>query len=230
MTMIDRAPQRHTASVVAVVAHVEGHHVVNGVVVPGDRRGRELGFPTANLLMGADALVEDGVWAGSVWVDGREHLAVVSLGHRPTYYESGDRLLEAHLIDFSGDLYGRPVSVVLTDLLRPQRRFGSTIALVRQMRKDVEEARRRRCMKLPHWTARASGDRRRRADVGSELRAHQRQRRIAAAVQHALERYDLDYERVAADADVPVGFLRWTYPTLTALGEAASTARVAHPF
>ena len=116
--------------------------VVRGVVQHGDERGRMLGVPTANLRdVGLD--LGDGVYAAVADL-GAPHscrkLAVVSIGSRPTFY-AGDalRLLEAHLLDFDGDLYGVTMQVELSEFLRPQRRFGSAESLVRQLRKDVTD-------------------------------------------------------------------------------------------
>ena len=116
---------------------------VTGVVEHGDARGRTLGFPTANVAVPAHDL-RDGVWAGTVQVgtDGPVHVAAVSVGHRPTYYgRDGARLLEAHLLDFSGDLYGREVLVRLHVRLRPQRRFAGSDDLVEQLHRDVADTR-----------------------------------------------------------------------------------------
>ena len=124
---------------------------VRGVVEHGDERGRTLGFPTANVAVPEHGL-RDGVWAGTVRVgpDGAEHVAAVSVGHRPTYYgRDGARLLEAHLLDFSGDLYGREVVVSLHVRLRPQRRFSGSADLVQQLRRDVADTRAWAAQNLP---------------------------------------------------------------------------------
>lgn len=122
-----------------VVLHVEG------VVEHGDERGRLLGFPTANIGVPEHGL-RDGVWAGTVQIDPRSdgpvHVAAVSVGHRPTYYgKDGDRLLEANLLDFTGDLYDHEVLVRLHVRLRPQRKFAGSAELVDQMLLDVADTR-----------------------------------------------------------------------------------------
>ncbi|MFC9664015.1 riboflavin kinase [Nocardia sp. NPDC127606] len=119
--------------------------VVEGKVQHGDRRGRELGFPTAN-IHDPDAVRLDGVYAGILHVgptdDGPSYVAAVSVGHRPTFYGANAlRLLEAHLLDFSGDLYGRRVRIELHSRLRPQRKYVDDLTLVRQLRLDVEATR-----------------------------------------------------------------------------------------
>ncbi len=120
--------------------------IVEGVVETGAQRGRELGFPTANLSLAGDAVRGDGVWAGLVRLldepDSWPRVAAVSVGRRPTFYDRrGPRLLEAHLLDFRGDLYGRPIRVELCQRLRPMRAFGSVEALVRQLGDDIADAR-----------------------------------------------------------------------------------------
>jgi riboflavin kinase/FMN adenylyltransferase len=120
-------------------------HEVRGTVVVGDRRGRELGYPTANVAVPARVcLPADGIYAGT-FVDegGVEHPTAISLGRRPTFYEDAEAsLLEAHLIDFDGDLYGQAVKVRFVEHLRPELRFDGIDALVDQIGRDVEAARR----------------------------------------------------------------------------------------
>jgi riboflavin kinase/FMN adenylyltransferase len=120
-----------------------GSPVVSGVVELGDQRGRTLGFPTANLAIG-EGSASDGVWAG--WLQrGHEerYLAAISIGRRPTFYgRDGIRLLEAHVLDFAGDLYGSLVDVGLGMRIRSQRRFASIDELVARLDLDIEETRR----------------------------------------------------------------------------------------
>lgn len=115
-----------------------------GIVERGDARGRELGFPTANISV-PHADIPDGVWAGTVQVEpsihGKTYLAAVSIGRRPTYYRKGSRLLEAHLLDFNSNLYGLTVLVTLHVHIRPQRRFRTTEELVAQIEDDVNHVR-----------------------------------------------------------------------------------------
>lgn len=114
---------------------------VTGRVVEGARRGRQLGFPTANIRPDPRrTLPADGVYAAVVPIDGTEWRAVVNLGGRPTF-EEGERLLEAHLLDFSGELYGRDLSVELVERIREVKRFESIDALRDQISRDAEAAR-----------------------------------------------------------------------------------------
>jgi riboflavin kinase/FMN adenylyltransferase len=112
--------------------------VVTGTVVVGDRRGRELGFPTANVRFPDDAEPPAfGVYAGMAL--GRP--AAISVGVRPTFGDDLEPLLEAHILDFDGDLYGREITVELLEFLRPEARFNSVEALVAQMEADIAEVR-----------------------------------------------------------------------------------------
>ena len=112
---------------------------LEGEVVGGDRRGRELGMPTANLVPD-DRIVIPGHGVYAATVDGRP--AAVNVGVRPTFETGRGVLIEAHLIDFEGDLYGRSIRVAFLERLRGERRFESVEGLVEQMRADVEQARR----------------------------------------------------------------------------------------
>jgi FAD synthase len=118
--------------------------VLEGVVGRGDRRGRELGFPTANVeVPPTTSLPEDGVYAG--WFerpDGSRYVAAISVGMRPTYYsEDGRRLVEAYLLGFAGDLYGERVRVIVGARVRGQVRFDNSEQLIEQMQRDVEAVR-----------------------------------------------------------------------------------------
>ncbi len=114
--------------------------VLDGVVVHGDGRGRELGYPTANVeLRGTTSVPSDGVYAG--WCeleDGRRVVAAISVGTRPTYYiGEGARLVEAFLLDFDEDIYGEHVRLSFGTLVRAQAQFANSDELVAQMGLDV---------------------------------------------------------------------------------------------
>jgi riboflavin kinase/FMN adenylyltransferase len=114
-------------------------YAVQGQVVEGYRRGRTIGVPTANLDAGDQLLPGDGVYAGRCSVDGRTYAAAISIGVAPTFGESR-RQVEAHLIDFSGDLYGRTIQVELIDWTRDQIRFKGVDALKAQLGRDIATA------------------------------------------------------------------------------------------
>ena len=117
--------------------------VLTGRVVPGRQRGRDLGFPTANLEPGGTVAREliGAVYAARArWEEGSWRQAVVNIGARPTFGEGGCSV-EVHLLDFGGDLYGRSLEVALVARLRSERRFGDAGELVAQVNKDIVEAR-----------------------------------------------------------------------------------------
>jgi riboflavin kinase/FMN adenylyltransferase len=115
-----------------------------GVVVLGDQRGRLLGVPTANVeVPNRVCLPADGVYAGwYVRPDGQQHPCAINLGRRPTFYEHADSsLLEAHLLDFHGDLYGEWAKVQFSNFLRSERKFEGIDSLVEQLHLDIAHAR-----------------------------------------------------------------------------------------
>ncbi|MGI8808170.1 MAG: bifunctional riboflavin kinase/FAD synthetase [Acidimicrobiales bacterium] len=115
-------------------------HQVRGVVEMGDQRGRELGYPTANVAVPADILLPSpGIYAG--WYGG-DRAAAISVGRRPTFHDGGAPVvLEAYLLDFSGDLYGQQAKVSCVSRLRDEERYDSIDDLLRQMALDVEATR-----------------------------------------------------------------------------------------
>jgi riboflavin kinase/FMN adenylyltransferase len=122
--------------------------LLRGTVVHGDQRGRELGFPTANLAFDyVPALPALGIYLGRVSVPERAvgplHPALVSVGVRPTFHDDGRVLVEVYLLDWDGDLYDAELSVELGARIREERRFASVDELVAQMRADEAEAQRR---------------------------------------------------------------------------------------
>jgi riboflavin kinase/FMN adenylyltransferase len=113
---------------------------VSGAVIHGDKRGRELGFPTANLQLDAACALRHGIYAVRIAVDGRRYDGVASFGRRPMF-DSGVVLLEVFLFDFTGDLYGRSIDVAFIEWIREERLFDSANDLVRQMQDDSRLAR-----------------------------------------------------------------------------------------
>jgi riboflavin kinase/FMN adenylyltransferase len=118
---------------------------LEGPVVPGDQRGGTLGFPTANLAVGPEILVPAyGIYAGAARLldtdDPTEHRTALSIGVNP-HYGGVERRIEAFLLDFDGDLYGRPLRVELWERLRDERSFASEAELVEQIARDVEATR-----------------------------------------------------------------------------------------
>lgn len=125
-------------------------YAIRGRVVEGDRRGRTLGFPTANLAPENELLPARGVYAAGVrFLDAgdppakRQFAAVANVGHRPTFHRGDALVAEAHLLDFDGDVYDRRAEFSFEARIRSERRFPSPEALRKQIAKDVQEARRR---------------------------------------------------------------------------------------
>ena len=117
---------------------------IRGVVEHGDQRGRTIGFPTANLAVAPGTIQpQDGVFAAFVHLDdGRTLDAAVSVGRRATFYgEDGVRLIEAHLLDFSDDIYGQVIVIELVEWLRGQVTFAGVDALKDQLARDVLRSR-----------------------------------------------------------------------------------------
>lgn len=207
--------------------------VVEGRVVQGDKRSRTLGFPTAN-IDGGGALELDGVYAGTleleVGADKRKYVTAVSAGRRPTLREGGAQLiLEAHILDFTGDLYGRDVRVELHTRLRPQFRYVDTPTLIRQLHLDVKATRAwafanglEYLLKTPTGAAESpelvsrgvrSGPVIRRKNQGgaakSEERRQLREQRLEQAIDECRDRRQLSPEWLAQRTGLPVGFTRW---------------------
>lgn len=113
---------------------------VRGTVQHGEKRGRALGYPTANMTLAAENELRHGIYAVRVRIGEHWHDGVASFGRRPTF-DNGAPLLETFLFDFSGDLYGQEVTVSLVRFLRPELKFDSLDALVAQMAQDSTEAR-----------------------------------------------------------------------------------------
>jgi riboflavin kinase/FMN adenylyltransferase len=113
---------------------------VSGKVIHGDKRGRELGFPTANVTLDAACGLRHGIYAVRVGLGGRHYDGVASFGRRPMF-DSGAVLLEVFLFDFAGDLYGRDIDVAFIAWLRAEEKFASVDDLIRQMQDDARRAR-----------------------------------------------------------------------------------------
>lgn len=126
---------------VAGARRLLGHDFfVVGEVIHGQKLGRTIGYPTANLRIDQTSGLRFGIYAVRLKVDGAAHDGVASWGRRPTV-DNGDPLLEIHVFDFSGDLYGRTVEVAFVEWLRPELKFDGLEALTAQIEKDCAAAR-----------------------------------------------------------------------------------------
>lgn len=109
---------------------------VIGNVISGNKIGRELGFPTANILLPKDKNIRDGVWAGIVIAAKKHYPAMINVGNNPTVGNTQQRRLEAHLMGFSGKLYGKEIEVELLQFIRDEIKFDSLEELKAQIEKD----------------------------------------------------------------------------------------------
>ena len=116
------------------------YHLVSGRVVRGERRGRDLGFPTANISSRTEVLPMDGIYATLFHCGAKRFLSASSIGTNPTFGD-GPRTLESFLLDFDGDLYGEAVKLYFVKRIRPEKKFASADELVAQMGEDVARAR-----------------------------------------------------------------------------------------
>jgi len=112
----------------------------SGDVIHGDKRGRELGFPTANVRLDPACGLKHGIYAVRVAIAGKRHDGVANFGRRPTF-DNGAPLLEVFLFDFDGELYGQTIDVAFIGWIRPEQKFESVDALKRQMAADAVQAR-----------------------------------------------------------------------------------------
>ena len=127
---------------IATANRLLGHEwSVVGEVIHGEKRGRALGFPTANIRLDEACGLRHGIYAVRVRLDGKIHSGVASFGRRPTF-DDGAPLLETVLFNFDGDLYGHTIEVAFVAWIRAEERFASIDALVGRMREDEREARR----------------------------------------------------------------------------------------
>jgi riboflavin kinase/FMN adenylyltransferase len=115
-------------------------HFIEGSVVKGHQRGRELGFPTANVRSRTEVVPANGIYATLVQMGGRQMHSVTSIGVNPTF-GSGPRTIETHILDFKEDLYGRRLQVFFLERLREERNFPSVEGLVKQIEEDIACAR-----------------------------------------------------------------------------------------
>ena len=115
--------------------------VVEGVVIGGNRLGRKLGFPTANIAIDDTLDIENGVYCSKVFVEGAEYSAMTNIGIRPSV-DGSRRLLETHLFGFKGLLYGLKLRVELYDKIRDEKKFSSVDELREQIAKDSNQIKR----------------------------------------------------------------------------------------
>lgn len=116
------------------------NHFLSGHVVRGRERGRTIGFPTANLASETECIPPDGVYATRVVLDDGAYPSITNIGMRPTFAEA-ERSIEAHIFDFTRDIYGQRIKLELIERIRPERKFDSADALKAQIALDLSKAR-----------------------------------------------------------------------------------------
>ena len=115
--------------------------ILKGKVVHGDKRGRELGYPTANLMINSDLLIpKKGVYAVSSEIDGRIYGGMMNIGLRPTFTSDQEPTVEVFFFDFDGDLYGRELLISIQSRLRSEKRFKGIDEIIIQLDKDMQAA------------------------------------------------------------------------------------------
>ncbi len=130
-----------------VPSYLGRHFYLEGKVIEGARRGRRLGFPTANTLCPTELQVCYGVYVSRVWIEGegedkKSHLSVTNVGYSPTFSQDGERLLiETHILDFDRDVYGKMLRVDFLKFMRHEKKFPSIDELSKQIKMDIDKAR-----------------------------------------------------------------------------------------
>ena len=115
-------------------------YIFTGKVIEGDKRGRELGYPTANILLDdADKLLPGlGIYAACVIIDNEKFPGLLSIGKRPTFYDNGEIIPEVYIYDFERNIYNKKIAVAVIDKIRDEEKFSSPEDLINQMNKDKE--------------------------------------------------------------------------------------------
>jgi riboflavin kinase/FMN adenylyltransferase len=118
-------------------------YAIHGLVIPGDKRGRMLGYPTANLKLTSERklIPKNGIYLVRVGIENEEFFGMASIGVRPTFYQDGQRLIEVHILDFNRDIYGKSIRAQFMKRLRDELKFQSVDELVHQMKNDEELSR-----------------------------------------------------------------------------------------
>jgi len=120
---------------------LERPHMIDGVVVRGDSRGREIGFPTINLATAFELVPKEGVYITEVKIGGRRYPSVTNIGYNPTFNHDRELTVETYILGFSEDIYGKEVYLYFHERIRPEMKFRSVGDLQTRITKDVETAR-----------------------------------------------------------------------------------------
>lgn len=109
---------------------------ISGKVVGGNKLGRELGFPTANIAVDGDLPIKNGAYAATVTIDKEQYRAMANLGYKPSVGSNGARVLEVNIFDFNRDIYGLEITIELLDFIRDEQTFTSFATLRMQITQD----------------------------------------------------------------------------------------------
>src|SRR5204862_4848884 len=139
-TVVRQAVEKGDFATAAVMLGRE--YTILGTVKAGEKLGKKLGYPTANLSAHSEQFPPNGVYLAEAWIQGVLYHGVVNLGYRPTVSSGrSERVLEIYLLDFNREIYGEDVEVQFVSYLRPEKKFDNVDALARQTALDVEQAR-----------------------------------------------------------------------------------------
>ncbi len=127
-----------SGNVESAAQYIGRPYSIHGLVVEGDKRGRQIGFPTANVSYDVTKKMtpETGVYVVRVYVGNKEYFGMLNIGVRPTFNNDGKKMVEVHLLDFEGDLYGSAITVSFLKRLRQEQKFGSVDELIAQLQRD----------------------------------------------------------------------------------------------
>lgn len=116
------------------------NYMIEGIVVDGNKMGREMGYPTANIELEETGKIipQDGVYATWVYIDGKKYKGMTYIGNRPSLFLKGEKRIETNLLDFEGDLYGKKIGIEFIHHIRHDRKFGLIEELQRQLDKDMK--------------------------------------------------------------------------------------------
>lgn len=116
--------------------------VINGQVIDGDKRGRTIGFPTANVELQEDFVpIKNGVYIVNVLYKNKSYLGVMNVGKKPTFSQNNLKTIEIHILDFAKDIYGEIIEVEVLDFMRDERKFNSVDELIMEITNDIKKAR-----------------------------------------------------------------------------------------
>ena len=131
----------NSGDIIKANAFLGRRYTFSGTVVEGDKRGRELGYPTANIMLNSQdkQLPAIGIYAVNIIIENDLYNGLLSIGKRPTFYNSGEVVTEVYIFDFTRQIYGSSITIEMVERLRGEEKFNSSIELVEQMHRDKEQ-------------------------------------------------------------------------------------------